>query len=152
MIKQELKRLLRHIGYDLARHSIQSSPGAQLQRILQTLRVSLVLDVGANEGQYARSLRDWGYTGRIVSFEPLSAAHAKLVETSRNDAAWEVAGQTAIGDTDGQIEIHVAANSASSSILEMLPAHQRAAPDSGYVATETVPIARLDRAAEAYCH
>jgi FkbM family methyltransferase len=150
MIKQELKRFLRRLGYDVARHSIQTSPEAQLQRILQAQRVDLVLDVGANEGQYAKSLRNNGYVSRIVSFEPLGTAHAKLVEAGRGDPLWEIAERTAIGDADGSVDIHVAANSVSSSVREMLPEHLRAAPESLYVSQEKVPVARLDRAAEPY--
>ncbi len=148
--RQEVKRLLRSLGYDVARHTIQNSPGAQLQRMLLTLGVNLVLDIGANEGHYGRSLRHWGYAAKIVSFEPLAAAHARLLEATLKDPSWKVADRTALGDTEGQIEMHVAANSASSSILAMLPAHQRAAPHARPVAIETVPIARLDHAAEAY--
>jgi len=50
----------------------------------------------------------------------------------------------AIGDWDGQTEIHVANNSVSSSLLPMLDSHRAAEPGSGFVATEAVPIARLD--------
>jgi hypothetical protein len=50
----------------------------------------------------------------------------------------------ALGAADGEIEIHVAGNSVSSSILDMLPSHERAAPGSAYVAREKVALTRLD--------
>jgi len=56
----------------------------------------------------------------------------------------------AIGDADGTVSIHMAGNSVSSSILDMLPAHERAAPGSAYVASETVPLRRLDGVAGEY--
>jgi len=149
-LRSQIKRVLRRCGYNVTRYSVQTSTNAQLQRILRNSHIDLVLDIGANTGQYAKSLRQNGYTGRIVSFEPLSAAHARLVEASRGDPAWEVAPRAALGAIDGEITIHVSAHSPSSSILEMLPLHEQAVPGSGVVATERAPLARLDQVALPY--
>jgi FkbM family methyltransferase len=50
----------------------------------------------------------------------------------------------ALGATTGQVEINIAANSFSSSILPMLDSHLDAAPNSAYVLKEKVPLRRLD--------
>jgi FkbM family methyltransferase len=109
-----------------------------------------VFDVGANVGQFGRSVRDAGYRGRIVSFEPLSAAWEQLVAASRSDSLWQVAPRAAIGNEDGEIEIHVSGNSMSSSVLDMLDAHAIAAPGSAYVGREKVLLRRLDTVAVDY--
>ena len=136
--------MLRKVGIEAYRYSIHTSTGAQLDRLLKHCHIDLVLDVGANSGQYAAGLRAHGYAGRIVSFEPLTAAHARLTAAARGDPHWSIAPRMALGDADGTVDLHVAANSFSSSILDMLPAHERAAPGSGYVAKETVSLKRLD--------
>ena len=46
--------------------------------------------------------------------------------------------------------LNVAGNSLSSSLLPMLPAHERAAETSRYAATESVRLARLDRIGREY--
>ncbi|SRR6266446_1800722 len=149
-IKGNVRRTLRHVGVDLVRWRPQSSPEAALARMLNHHRIDTVLDVGANEGQYALSLRELGFGGRIISFEPLAMAHQQLQRSAVKDASWIIPPRTAIGNQDGQIRINVASNGASSSILRMLEAHQRAAPDVGYVGTEVVPISRLDRVAKEF--
>jgi FkbM family methyltransferase len=106
--------------------------------------VDTVLDVGANTGQYAKNLSDAGFTGQIISFEPLLKAHSQLCQTARHDSSWTVAERMAIGDWDGETQIHVANNSVSSSLLPMLAAHLAAEPESGFVAAKSVPVARLD--------
>lgn len=58
--------------------------------LLQHYRVNCVFDVGANVGQYGRSLRNLGYTGRIVSFEPVAATAAKLRQKAERDPDWHV--------------------------------------------------------------
>ena len=63
-----------------------------------------MLDVGANEGQFGRWLRNHGYGGRIISFEPLSAAYQMLLAESAGDGLWE-ARQFAIGDAGGSAVI-----------------------------------------------
>jgi FkbM family methyltransferase len=136
--------VLRKAGIELNRYTIHTSASVQLDRLLRHCGIDLVLDVGANRGQYAAELRAHGYGGRIVSFEPLSVAHESLKLAARGIPGWTVAPRMAIGDSDGEIDIHVAGNSLSSSILDMLPAHERAAPGSAYVASEAVPLKRLD--------
>ena len=145
-----LQRLGRRVGYEIRRYSPQISPDAQLACILRHLRIDLVMDIGANIGQYGRTLRSLGYRGRIVSFEPLSSAYAQLVESSKGDNLWEIAPRMALGDSESEVSIHLSRNSISSSILNMLPQHERGAPDSVYIGKETAPLARLDSVAFSY--
>src|SRR5216683_1658365 len=49
-----------------------------------------------------------------------------------------------VGATTGEVEINIAANSYSSSILPMLDSHLAAAPHSAYLQKEKVPLRRLD--------
>ncbi|MFZ0497148.1 MAG: hypothetical protein WBE80_05265 [Methylocella sp.] len=54
--------------------------------LMRDRKITLVLDIGANKGQYGKSLRDTiGYKGRIVSFEPLREAFAILQQTAASD-------------------------------------------------------------------
>ncbi len=151
-MKDFLRRIARSAGYDIRRYLPTNSPDAQIKSVLDRFGIDLVLDVGANMGQYGRLLRDIGYRGSITSFEPLRAAHAALTLASAQDRAWSVAPRTAIGREDGEIVINVAANSASSSVLPMLQAHLTAAPESVYAGTESVPLQRLDSAVPNLSH
>lgn len=113
--------------------------------------IDTVLDVGANEGQYGRQLRELGFGGRIISFEPLRAPYTRLVTLAAKDPLWTVAPRMAIGDRAGHVQMNVASNGgASSSILPMLSTHRYAAPDVSYVGCETVPMARLDGVAKTF--
>ena len=146
-MKEIIRRTLRRLGYDLHRFVPAASPDAQLAQVLSHFGIDLVLDIGANTGQYGTLLRELGYTGRIVSFEPLPTAHAALTSKTAADPAWAAAPRAAIGDSEGEITINIAGNSASSSVLPMLESHRKAAPHSAYIGTDTVPITRLDTAA-----
>jgi FkbM family methyltransferase len=144
MLRSYLIRAIRHFGFELLLYQPDSSRTAHFMRVLSTHNVNLVFDVGANIGQFGRSLREAGYRGRIVSFEPLSAAWEQLAAASSKDSLWEVAPRAAIGSEDGEIDLHVAGNSVSSSALEMLSMHENTAPESRYVGSEKAPLRRLD--------
>lgn len=125
-------------GFEVRRHH-----AARRQRMLARHGVDLVLDVGAARGGFGSQLRAFGYTGRIVSFEPLADAYADLSRTVAADPAWQ-AHHLALGAEAGAATINVASNSDSSSLLPMLDAHRAAAPQVGYVDTQEVRLARLD--------
>jgi FkbM family methyltransferase len=112
--------------------------------------VDLLLDVGANIGQFAQSIREAGYQGKIVSFEPLAEAHSRLLQASRLDPVWEIAPKVAIGANEGEVEMKVSNNSFSSSVLTVLPDHIRAAPESACIGVENVRLSMLDTASRDY--
>lgn len=143
-IKHDLKLLVRRFGLDVGRYNPVESFEARLFRQLQVHTIDTILDIGANDGGYGRALRESGYDGRILSFEPLSEAHAKLQQTAAGDSLWAVAPRQAIGDLDGEIEINISGNSTSSSVLPMHDSHTEAAPQSRYIGSERVRISRLD--------
>ena len=146
-----IKYLAHLCGFEIRRFTPSNSDSAQFMRQLNSHGINLVLDVGANVGQFGRkNLRDAGYRGRIVSFEPLNTAWKSLSVESARDPLWTVAPRMAIGSEGGEIDINVAQNSVSSSVLDMLPDHRKFAPQSAYVAVESVPIRRLDEVAHQY--
>jgi FkbM family methyltransferase len=117
------------------------------ERFLEECRgfaTDAILDVGANIGQFAQSLRAGGYHGHLISFEPLSDAHAALVTTAAPDPLWDVVERCAVGANDGLAEINIAGNSYSSSLLPMLDLHRDAAPDSAYRGAEPCRVITLD--------
>lgn len=140
-----VRRLIRTFGYDVRRwYGPQHDPFCRFQFSVQRRRVTVVLDVGANIGQFARLIRKAGYSGKIISFEPLSDAHAKLLIAAQYDPLWTIAPRCALGATHGKFQINIAANSESSSILNMLERHSASAPQSSYVGKETVTMTTLD--------
>ena len=88
-------------------------------------------------------MRDIGYKKKIVSFEPLNAAYALLSKNAKKDKLWEV-HHYALGDKEESVKINVAANSMSSSLLEMLPSHIKSAPESEYMGHEDIQVKTLD--------
>jgi FkbM family methyltransferase len=107
--------------------------------------------VGANAGQFAHRLRrDLAFEGRICSFEPLSVPFRTLQSRASEDPDWQ-AFNFALGDVEGTATINVAANSESSSLLDMLPSHVEAAPQSKFVGTEDVDVRTLDAVFDDLC-
>jgi FkbM family methyltransferase len=149
-LEKLIRRAANSLGLDITRYRPATTETGRLATMLQYQRVSCVLDIGANVGQFASGLRQAGYDKRIVSFEPLSSAHDALVKAAGSDKLWEVNSRVAVGDRKGELLMHIAGNSVSSSALEMLDSHVGAAPASTYVGSETVKMDTLDDLAGAY--
>ena len=134
---------LRRRGFDVIRYNPDTAFHLQRRRIVAERGIDLVLDVGASGGQYALDLRQAGYAGRIVSFEPLEEPFAELSAQAADDPLWDCV-RLALGAADESAVCHVAENSFSSSLLTMLDRHTDAAAGSRHVRDEVVTVRRLD--------
>lgn len=89
---------------------------SMLRSVLESHRIDHVLDVGANTGQFGRTLRSV-YSGRISSFEPVSRSFSELTARIGADSEWR-AYHFALGASEGTQTINVSASSVFSSLLK----------------------------------
>jgi FkbM family methyltransferase len=113
------------------------------ERLLRAASITVVLDVGANEGQYARQLRRSRYNGRIISFEPSVNAYKKLVTDCQTDPK-RTAHNYALGANEAQLEMFCTANSYSSSLLPLARNEYNDYPPLTVASLETVRVHTLD--------
>lgn len=143
-VSSALREMLRRSGREVVPYDVQHFPDLHRQRLMQEKGINVVLDVGANMGQTGCELRQAGYTGRIVSFEPLSVPFAELKKQADADGNWQ-ANQAAMGETAGSAQINVSGTHWSSSFLPMASRHESMVPQSVYTGVETVKVETVDR-------
>jgi FkbM family methyltransferase len=144
------KGAFRAVGLEIGFAGSADTERNVLRSLFESRKFNFVLDVGANSGQYALLVRSCGHRGPIISFEPLSAAHEKLAARAAADPLWTVADKAALGARAARALINVAANSVSSSLLEMNGRHLDAAPHSAYGAAQEVDVLALDDCIDRY--
>lgn len=106
------------MSFSFFKKKIKKTTPGKVAQILNTAHVDLFLDVGANVGQTGLSLRQAGYQGRIVSFEPVPLAHRELQRVASRDPLWTVAPPMAIAAQDGEVTLNVSQASDMSSALD----------------------------------
>lgn len=94
----------------------------QLERFLSHFRVDCVFDVGANVGGYGQHLRDIGYRGPIISFEPNPEIAPLLRARAAGDRSW-IVKEFALGEEPGTATLNVMREPEFSSLLA--PDHSR---------------------------
>jgi FkbM family methyltransferase len=112
-----LRTIANIFGYDVIRQSKDVLLERHLANLFRVHNINTVIDVGANHGQYARSLRKMKYSGEIHSFEPLSKAYAELQQLSMGDPAWHTYNH-ALGSAASQLDINVTSYDDFSSFLK----------------------------------
>ncbi|HUT50321.1 MAG TPA: FkbM family methyltransferase [Alphaproteobacteria bacterium] len=129
------------------RHQKLDRVDNETQRVVQLLElhgIEAVIDIGANEGQYARGLREAGYRGRIISVEPGADAHGKLQAAVADDPHWTAAARMALGETPGDATLHLSNRSDMNSLKPMAAVTTQAFPKAVAAGTDMVAVARLD--------
>lgn len=140
-MRRWIRTAARKLGYDFRK--IQEFDGPTLVDFLEAHQIDLVLDVGANIGQFAAALRQKGYRDEIVSFEPISDVFESLKTRAGADSKWQVR-KLALGAHTGRATINVSEKTVFSSLLPEAMAAQRF--DAGAVVTraEEIDIVKLD--------
>lgn len=145
-IRGPFLNLAHRLGSKVSRRSCATDDMLAMATMLDARRVDLILDVGANVGQFAEKIFEAGYEKRIVSYEPLSRPYGILAEKSRTNPNWDVE-RLCIGDSPGEVELMISHNEIASSILGTTPVLSEFQPEFEYVGSETVEVTTLDAAA-----
>jgi FkbM family methyltransferase len=140
-VTDRVKSLVRTFGYDIRR--IDAHFQKRPIDFIRSRKIEVVVDIGANIGQYAEQLRHAGYTGWIVSAEPVSAVYDVLAARAATDARWKTLN-FAFGEQQGITQINVSEATVFSSIRSQSPVAAAFNPESRVIRQETVRIARLD--------
>src|SRR6185312_15621300 len=142
--KSALQRLFRACGLEVRHLRSSNSEYQVLKDVLRASRPDVVLDIGANLGQFAQLVFEVGFRGSVISFEAQPQVHHELVRRAARAPRWIVADCCALGSASGAIEMNISANSLSSSLLPMRREHADAAPTSRYISKQLVKLERLD--------
>ncbi len=116
-----------------------------MQKTLNFFNINVILDVGASWGGYAQSLRRFGYKNKIISLEPISISHKKLLKNSSKDSKWDVYKKIIISNKDNKkMLINVSKDFDNSSLLNITKLHSENHENAKYTHKEEVECNTLD--------
>ena len=118
-------------------------PTLEHQELLAALGPSLVVDVGANRGQFSLDVRRALPDARVVAFEPLTP-EADLYEQVFASTPTHVLHRVALSSAPGSTTFHVSAARDSSSLLPIGDRQSAVFPGTEEVATQIVEVRTLD--------
>ena len=137
-LRRATRRWIYEHGYivEPRRHVTALAMAERLRQIFADRAIERVIDVGGNEGQYGTFLRDRvGFTGEIISFEPIPAVAEKLRRKADADGNWSVR-QFALGANSGRRTINVIVQSGYSSFHNVREEFAKVAPTAQRVDVE----------------
>jgi FkbM family methyltransferase len=105
--------------------------------------VNTILDVGANQGQFALSAKHFYPQAAIHSFEPLPSVYPILLQNTRNTSTINTYN-FALGSTSGALEFNSNNYSHASSALNVSTLQQQMLPQTASVKKVKVPVKRMD--------
>lgn len=150
-MKASIHRLLNKAGIEvrLLRNLKAAHLAAKRDQELEAWRVlahhdfATVLDIGANEGQFAAMARRLWPQATVHSFEPIPDVHAALAARFAEDSK-VVTHCIGLSDQPGAQVIHRSAFSPSSSLLPMAELHRKEWPQSAEHTDIEIQLERLD--------
>jgi len=141
---------LQIFGFILVKINPADTPEFSVNTLCSLMNIDCVIDIGGNKGQFALSLRKYGYEGFIYSIEPMREAHRLITKASIQDEKWTVIERCAVGEENKISRINISKNSVSSSLRDITAEHIQAAPTSDYAGSEEVQVIRLDEIFNTY--
>jgi FkbM family methyltransferase len=119
------------------------APSIEHKAILGNLEVDLLLDVGANRGQFSLMARMLFPRLPIHAYEPVSeeAAVYRVIHGSQQGVELH---KVALGDQGGSAEMHISGSADSSSLLSIGELQTRCFPGTEEIGTRRVRVVTLD--------
>lgn len=140
MLLSLLNRLTKLAGLQVSKLTRNEGQYERLVQFLDLHGVRDVIDIGANRGQFARSLFEAGYSGQITSFEAHPDVRDQLAENARRSGLnWRVMPAMAIADKCCEADLFVTNASECSSLLKPA-ATDDLAPASIFLIKEKIKI------------
>lgn len=115
----------------------------RLKYFIDLYKINLVFDIGANTGQFAKSIRRYDYKDQIISIEPLQREFKILNIHFREDKKFK-SYNYALGCENKKTNINVAENSVSSSLYEPNLQHYNVDKRSQTLDKEKIELIKLD--------
>lgn len=110
---------------------------------LRNMKIETILDIGANTGQFAKSMHELFPKATLYSFEPLKDCYEELLVQFKNVPHFQ-AFNVALGDETGIVEMHRSEYSPSSSLLSMNELHKISFPYTKKEILQKVDLVCLD--------
>ena len=89
-MKTLVLKFIRRLGYEITHSNPKGlkkeSSDTDILSLIEEVKTDLVLDIGANKGQFGTFLYDLGYNGKMISFEPILEMHKSLTEASSHNS------------------------------------------------------------------
>lgn len=126
--------------------STRTAAAIEHMQMLERIRPDIVIDAGANKGQFALASLAAG-AGRVISFEPLTS-EADLFTRNLGDDPRVTLHRFALAETAGEATFHIADRPDSSSLLP-IGSGQTKAFSVSEASTVTVQLRRLDEVLQA---
>jgi len=143
LIKILINGFLKLFNLKINRITLSNDFYFYIVKTLKNFKIDLLIDVGSNEGQFAKKIIEFGYTNQIISFEPIKSIHKKLYENSKKYKNW-TSKRLGFGKINSLKSINISQNSVSSSILQIKKIHTEIEPHSKFVGKEKIRIIKLD--------
>ncbi len=142
-VKRLLHDIANRIGFDIVR--AHRSPQSTLLGLAKS-RVGTIIDVGANEGQFARQVLEFFPAAELYCFEPLETPFRILSEWAKTSKGRVHCYQTALGEKEGEVEMHLHTHhSPSSSLLESTDTCHRLYPQTATERLVGIKVSTLDQ-------
>ena len=140
--KSLARTAINRAGFDVIR--VRNSPKRTLLGMVR-LGIGTVIDVGANEGQFARMISGIFPNTEIYCFEPLSGPFQKLITWAQTQNGRVRCFQTALGDQQGEVDMYLhEQHTPSSSLLSATEMCHTLYPQTRAKRIERVKASTLD--------
>ena len=144
LVKNIINSFLSIFNLKLNKITLSNNFYYYIVRTLIHYKIDLVLDVGANTGQFSEKIINFGYEKKIISFEPMSKAYKELCLKSKGYENWEIHDRIGIGKKKETKILNISKNSVSSSVLEIKKIHLEQEPNLRFINKEKINLISLN--------